>query len=261
MNRTTLLASLGFAFSGLMISGPAQAGEPPPPNLAGTKQFAYCMSGYLDYTGPSAHFSPVFEIHVPQNAKVSYPEDLANVYEGFLKQKYGYVRTGPLSVVCTFSVAAAAVEGGKSEVIKDTKYRQRNVIETGWKPSAQEIMAAASATAAPAVSVAPKPNPGTTYYGYCKGDQSSTKIYYSAVFSTLISPPPSQLSAEETRPTVEKLAKSFSAFLAGRYGFNGSSECNLGPTKSNIEWTWSRLKGLALNARDRFIETGWTPGG
>ncbi len=260
MNRTIQLTNLGFALSGLILAGTVQAGEPPPPSLAGTKQFAYCMSGYLAYTDPNAYFSPVFEIHVPQNAKLSYPEDLANVYDGYLKQKYGYVRTGPLSVVCTFSVAAAAVEGGKDEVIKDTEYRHRKVIETGWKPSAQEIMAAASASAVPAVSAAPEPSPGTNYYGYCKGDQGNMKIYYSAVFSTSISPPPSQLSAEEARPTAEKLAKSFSAFLVGRYGFNGSAECNLGPTQSNIEWTWGRLKGIALNSRDRFIETGWTPG-
>ena len=261
MNRTMRLTSAGFALGCLFTAALAQAGEPPPPSLAGKLQQAYCMSGYLDYNDPNAYFSAVFEVHVPQNAKPSYPEDLAKVYEGYLHEKYGYVRTGPLSVACTFSVSAAAVQGGKDEVIEDTQYHHRSVVETGWKPSAQEILAAASATAAPTVSAAPKPNPGTTYFGYCKGDQDSMTIYYSAVFSTSISPPPSQLSAEETRPTAEKLAKSFSAFLVGRHGFNGSSECILGATKSSIEWTWGRLKGLSLNARNRFIETGWTPGG
>ena len=260
MNRTTRLTNLGLALSGLILTGTVQA-DIPPPNLAGTKQFTYCMSGYLAYTEPKAYLSAVFEIQVPQSAKLSYPEDLAKIYAGFLSQKYGYVSTGSTSVTCTFSVAAAAVQGGKDIVIQDTQYHQRLVVETGWKPSAQEILAAASATAAPTVSAAPKPNPGTTYFGYCKGDQDSMTIYYSAVFSTSISPPPSQLSAEETRPTAEKLAKSFSAFLVGRHGFNGSSECILGATKSSIEWTWGRLKGLSLNARNRFIETGWTPGG
>lgn len=257
MNRTTLLASLGFAFSGLMLAGPARAGEPPPPNLAGTKQFAYCMSGYLDYTGPSAHFSPVFEIHVPQDAKVSYPEDLANVYEGFLKQKYGYVRTGPLAVVCTFSVAAAAVEGGKSEVIKDTRYRHRNVIETGWKPSAQEIAAAANGAAAPVAAAPPTANPPLTVHAYCKGDQQG-KPYFSALFSSVIHQPTGQPVEDQVRPLTDAWKKAFTAYLAGQYGFNGTAECYAGPDLQPIEWTWNRLRGLALG---RKTDTGWTPGG
>ncbi len=256
MNRTIQLTSLGFALSGLMLAELVQAGEPPPPNLAGTKQFAYCMSGYLAYTDSNAYFSPVFEVQVPQNAKPSYPQDLANVYDGYLKQKYGYVRTGPLSVVCTFSVAAAAVQGGKDEVIKDTEYRHRKVIETGWKPSAQEIMAAANEAAAP-VAAAPKTTPPLTLHAYCKGDQQGVP-YFSALFESGIQQPTEQPIEVQARPLTEKWKKSFTAFLAQRYGFTGSADCYAGPDLHSIQWTYERLRGLALGRR---TDTGWTPGG
>ena len=101
MHRNIRLTSVGFALFCLILSGSINAGEPPPPNLAGTVQKAYCMSGYLDYNDPNAYFSAVFDVRVPQNAKPSYPQDLAKIYESYLNLKYGYVRTGPLSVICT----------------------------------------------------------------------------------------------------------------------------------------------------------------
>jgi hypothetical protein len=257
MNRTLRLTSPGFAICAMMLASPAQPGEPPPPNLAGKLQQAYCMSGYLDYSDPNAYFTPVFEVRVPQNAKPSYPEDLAKIYQAYLHQKYGYVRTGPLSVVCTFSVAAAAVEGGKSAVIADTEYRHRKVIETGWKPSAQEIAAAASATAAPAVSAAPKSNPPLTVHAYCKGDQQG-KPYFSALFSSVIQHPTGQPVEDQVRPLTDAWKMSFTAYLAGKYGFNGTADCYAGPDLQPIEWTLNRLRGLALG---RKTDTGWTPGG
>ncbi len=68
MLRTTRLTGVGFVLAGFILANSVQAGEPPPPNLAGKTQFAYCMSGYLDYSEPDAYFTPVFEVHVPQNA-------------------------------------------------------------------------------------------------------------------------------------------------------------------------------------------------
>ena len=35
------------------------------------------MSGYLDYNDPNAYFTPVLEVRMAQNAKPSYPQDLA----------------------------------------------------------------------------------------------------------------------------------------------------------------------------------------
>jgi len=79
-----------------------------------------------------------------RSAKPSYPEDLAKIYEAYLNDKYGYVRTGPLSVICTLASTAPAVQGGKDILIKDKQHSHPNVVETGWKPSPQGIQAAAS---------------------------------------------------------------------------------------------------------------------
>jgi hypothetical protein len=257
MNRTIRLISLGFALSGLMLAGSLQSGEPPPPNLAGKTQFAYCMSGYLDYNDPNAYFSPVFEIHVPQNAKLSYPEDLANVYEGYLKKKHGYVRTGRLSVICTFSVSAAAVQGGKDVMVNEKQHQKRSVVETGWRPSAQEISAAANGAAAPVAAAPPTANPPLTVHAYCKGDQQG-KPYFSALFSSVIQQPTGQPVEDQLRPLTDTWKNAFMAYLTGQYGFSGTTGCYAGPDLQPIEWTWNRQRGLALG---RKTDTGWTPGG
>ncbi len=161
-----------------------------------------------------------------------------------------------MPVVCSFSAAAAAVEGGKGEVIKDTEYHHRKVIETGWKPSAQELLAAANGAAAPVVAAAPKANPPLTVHGYCKGDQQG-KPYFSALFSSVIQKPTQQPVEDQVRPLTDAWKKSFTAHLAGHYGFNGTADCYAGPDRQPIEWTWNRLRGLALG---RGTDTGWTPG-
>lgn len=262
MFRMIRLTSLGFALIGLNLAVSVLAGEPPPPNLAGKLQQAYCMSGYMDYNDPNAYFSTLFEVRVPQNAKPSYPQDLAKVFETYLNQKYGYVRTGPLSVICTLQnivPGGQGVQASKDILIKEKQYYHRTIVETGWKPSPQQVAAAASAPAAAGASATPKPNATTTYYAFCKGNQGDAKYYYSAVFSSVVAQSPGQSAADETRPAAESLAKSFSAFLAERHGFKGSAECYLNPTQNGAEWTWQRLRGLALNSPDRFIQTGWAP--
>lgn len=254
----TRLAHLFFVLGSLFLAVSVQAGEPPPPNLAGKTQFSSCMSGYLNYSEPSAYFTPVFEVHVPQNAKPSYPEDLAKIYAGFLNQKHGYVRTGSMPVVCSFSVAAAAVEGGKAEVIKDTEYRQRRAVETGWKPSPAQILAAASSSAAPTAPAAPQANSPLTVHGYCKTDAAGAKVYFSKVFDSSIEHASGQLSADQLRPTTDAWRKSFLSFLAQHYGYQGSAECFGGEELNPIQWTWGRLHGLALG---RSVDTDWSPGG
>ena len=258
MNRIIRLTNLGFALSAMMIAGPVQAGEPPPPNLAGTVQQTYCMSGYLDYTDPNAYFTPVFEVRVPQNAKPSYPEDLARIYESYLNQKYGYVRTGPMSVICTLSVSAAAVQGGKDILIKDRQYRHQAVVETGWKPSPQEILAAVSATAAPSTPATPKPNPPLAVQAFCKSDPTGTKVYFSKVFSVAITQPTGQPFADQVRPLTDAWKKSLNAFLSQNYGYQGSTDCVAGEEFNPVLWTWGRLRGLALG---RGVDTDWSPAG
>lgn len=259
MLRMTRLTGVGFALAGVVLAGPAQAGEPPPPSLAGQLQQAYCMAGNLDYKAPAAYFSSVFEIRVPQNAKPTYPVDLAKIYEAYLSQKYGYVRPGPLSVICTLQnivPGGQSIQLSKDILIKEKRHYHSEIVETGWKPSSLELSAAASATAAPSAAAAPKPSPAsTTYHAFCKGSQG-VQQYFSAVFNSVVEQSPGQSAADQTRPRAEELAKSFRGFLVERYGFSGSADCYLNPTQSGAEWTWGRLRGLALG---RSTDTGWTP--
>jgi hypothetical protein len=215
------------------------------------------MSGYLAYGEPSAYFTPVFAVHVPQNAKPSYPEDLAKIYAGFLNQKFGYVSTSPFSVTCTFSVAAAAVEGGKSEVIKDTEYHHRTVVETGWKPSPQQVLAAAGGSAAPSSPAASKANPPLTIHAFCKSDPAGVKVYFSKVFDSTSDHPSGQPLEDQVRSMTDAWKQSFTASLAQRYGYQGSAECVGGEELNPIQWTWGRLRGLALG---RSVDTDWSPG-
>ena len=62
---------------------------------------------------------------------------------------------------------------------------------------------------------------------------------------------------ESPPPMAEAWKKSFTAFLVGQYGFNGTADCYAGPDRQPFEWTWNRLRGLALG---RNTDTGWTPG-
>src|SRR6185295_15947118 len=119
-----------------------------------------------------------------------------------------------------------------------------------------EISAAANGAAAPIAAAVPKANPPLTVHAYCKGDQQG-KPYFSALFISMIRQPTGQPIEDQVRPLTEAWKKSFMAFLVGKYGFNGAADCYAGPDLQPIEWTWNRLRGLAMG---RGTDTGWTPG-
>lgn len=259
MRRTTRLTSAGFTFLCLFVSAAIEAGEMPPPDLAGQVQQAFCFSSHNEYSEPAMYFSDVFEIRVPKSAGIWYPGDMASVFVSYLKQQRGYAGTPNPTVFCSLHDTVQMAQGSKDLLAADHRYRKQPIVETGWKMTAQQAeAAAASAATAPTDSTAAKPNAAVTIHGYCIGHQGP-KAFFSAVFSS-----PREVTVEvnvvdKNGPTADRWAQSFDAYLAREHGGPGAARCFGFEALNGAQLNWSRqLRIASAFGPNGYVQTGWT---
>ena len=86
---------------------------------------------YSDNTQDRIYFSEVFQTRAGW-------KDVANLFDGFLKQTYGYVSTSGHKSVCMMLNDAKGAEASKQKLLQDYAEEQKRVVEARWKPSADQ---------------------------------------------------------------------------------------------------------------------------